>query len=54
MIFILQTNIGWTIATNCNDYGIYDWPTKADSKAAVNGRYQFQHYAVCDAGEPGI
>ena len=42
---------GWTLSTNCSDYGIYERESKASSMAAVNGGYQFQHYATCDTGK---
>ena len=41
---------GWTISTNCSDYGIFERDSKASSRAAVNGGYQYYHYAICDTG----
>lgn len=42
---------GWNISSTCTDNGIDDRQLKSSSKYAVNGRYLYQHYAVCNAGE---
>ena len=42
--------LGWNVDTSCSANGIYDRPKKLNSKAAVNGRYQYQYYSVCNTG----